>query len=140
MTCCGHVLTRREWMWGAVAGSTGAMLTSGPAASRAQAQTTAAEPLAAAITLLRDHVSVDVHTHGGPDGITSQATTGPTDEIPRGMRAGRIALLCLADVPDGPILGRNAQGVAIATRVPEPGLLWKYHLGRLDWADELVAK
>ncbi len=140
MTCCGHVLTRREWMWGAVAGSTGAMLASSATATRAQAPSTEADLLAAAMKVLRDNVSVDVHTHGGPDGITSQATPGPTDEIPRGMRAGRIALLCLADVPDAPILGRNAQGVAIATRVPEPGMLWKYHLGRLDWVDELVAK
>jgi membrane dipeptidase len=127
-------------MWGAVLGSTGAMLASDVTAAQAQAPRADAEPLAAATKLLRDNVSVDVHTHGGPDGITSQAKTGPTDEIPRGMRTGRIALLCLADVPDAPILGRNAQGVAIATRVPEPGLLWKYHLGRLDWVDELVAK
>ena len=27
-----------------------------------------------------------------------------------------------------------------ATRVPEPGLLWNYHLDRLAWVDELVAK
>ena len=139
MLCCGYALTRREWMWSAMLSSAGAMVGGGGAA-RAEAQASAAESLAAATALLRDNVSVDVHTHGGPDGITSQATTGPTDEIPRSMRAGRIALLCLADVPDAPILGRNAQGVAVATRVPEPGLLWKYHLDRLAWVDELVAK
>ena len=139
MTCCGHVLTRREWMWSAVLGSAGTVVGAGRSA-RAEAQAGAADSLAAATALLRDNVSVDVHTHGGPDGITSQATAGPTDELGRSMRAGRIALLCLADVPDAPILGRNAQGVAIATRVPEPGLLWNYHLDRLAWVDELVAK
>jgi membrane dipeptidase len=56
------------------------------------------------------------------------------------MRAGRIAVLCLADVPDGPILGRNAQNVLVAQRTPEPGFLYTYHLDRLAWIDELVAK
>jgi membrane dipeptidase len=138
MLCCGHVLTRREWMWSAMLSSAGAMVGGGGGA-RAEAQAASAESLAAANTLLRDNVSVDVHTHAGPDGITSR-TAGPSDEIARSMRAGRIAVLCLADVPDGPILGRNAQNVLVALRVPEPGLLWKHHLDRLAWADELVAK
>jgi membrane dipeptidase len=56
------------------------------------------------------------------------------------MRAGRLAVLCLADVPDGPILGRNAQNVLVAQRTPEPGFLYTYHLDRLAWIDELVAK
>ena len=88
MTCCGHVLTRREWMWSAVLGSAGTVVGAGRSA-RAEAQA-ATEPSTAAMAVLRDNVSVDVHTHGGPDGITSQATTGPSDEIPRSMRAGRI--------------------------------------------------
>ena len=138
MTCCGHVLTRREWMWSAMLSSAGAVVAGGGAA-RADAQAASAEPLAAAVALLRDNVSVDVHTHAGPDGITSR-TAPPSDEIARSMRAGRLAVLCLADVPDSPILGRNAQNVLAAVRVPEPGLLWKYHLDRLGWADELVAK
>jgi membrane dipeptidase len=138
MLCCGHVLTRREWMWSAMLSSAGAMVGGGGGA-RAEPQAASVESLAAANALLRDNVSVDVHTHAGPDGITSR-TAGPSDEIARSMRAGRIAVLCLADVPDGPILGRNAQSVLVALRVPEPGLLWKYHLDRLAWADELVAK
>ncbi|HUK62011.1 MAG TPA: membrane dipeptidase [Dongiaceae bacterium] len=138
MLCCGHALTRRESMWSAVLGSAGAMVGGGGGGTRAEAQTDA-EPTAAAIALLRDNVSVDVHTHAGPEGITSR-TAAPSGEIARSMRAGRLAVLCLADVPDGPILGRNAQGVAVATRAPEPGLLWNYHLERLAWADELVAK
>jgi membrane dipeptidase len=139
MLCCGHVLTRREWMWSAMLSSAGAMVGGGGGGARAEAQAASAESLAAANALLRDNVSVDVHTHAGPDGISSR-TAGPSDEIARSMRAGRIAVLCLADVPDGPILGRNAQNVLVALRVPEPGLLWKHHLDRLAWADELVAK
>jgi len=138
MVCCGHVLTRREWMWSAMLSSAGAVVAGGGAA-RADAQAASAEPLAAAVALLRDNISVDVHTHAGPDGITSR-TAPPSDEIARSMRTGRLAVLCLADVPDSPILGRNAQNVLAAVRVPEPGLLWKYHLDRLGWADELVAK
>jgi membrane dipeptidase len=56
------------------------------------------------------------------------------------MRAGRIAVLCLADVPDGPILGRDARNVLRALREPEPGFLYQYHLERLGWVDELCAK
>jgi membrane dipeptidase len=56
------------------------------------------------------------------------------------MRAGSLAVACLADVPDGPILGRNAAGVLTASRTPEPGLLYKHHLERLAWVDEMVAK
>ena len=61
-------------------------------------------------------VSVDVHTHGGRTGITSDAP--PSGDIARDMRAGSLAAACLADVPDGPILGRNAEGAlaVVATK------------------------
>jgi membrane dipeptidase len=55
------------------------------------------------------------------------------------MRAGSLAAACLADVPDGPVLGRNAQGVLAALRTPEPGQLYRHHLERLAWMDETVA-
>ena len=137
MDCCGHAFTRRDWMWSTALSSLGAMF-AGCAGTRATPAVSAA-PMAAAVALLRDNISVDVHTHAGADGVTSR-TARPGDEIARGMRAGRIAVLCLADVPDAPILGRNAQGVLTAQRVPEPGSLWTYHLDRLAWVDELVAK
>jgi membrane dipeptidase len=91
----------------------------------AAAQT--AENTTAALGVLRKSISVDVHTHGGAAGITSQAP--PNDSIANGMRAGFLAVACLAEVPDGPILGRNAAGVLGALRTPEPGELYKYHLG-----------
>jgi len=133
MLCCGHTLIRRDWMWSTL----GALFAGTAGASGAASAATA--PSAAAVTLLRDNISIDVHTHAGPDGISSR-TARPSDDIARGMRTGGIAVLCLADVPDGPILGRNAQDVLAATRVPAPGELWKWHVDRLDWADELVAK
>ena len=37
------------------------------------------------------------------------------------------------------ILTRSEAGVLTATRTPEPGALYKYHLERLDWVDEIVA-
>jgi len=54
------------------------------------------------------------------------------------MRAGSLAIACLADVPDGPILGRNTDGVLAAMRAPESGELYRHHLERLAWMDEIV--
>src|SRR4051794_11232889 len=109
--CCvhGHTITRRQWMWSTVLASVGTMLSGGvgPRGSTAAAQT--AEGAAAALEVLRKSISVDVHTHGGTTGITSQAP--PSDNLANGMRAGSLAVACLADVPDGPILGRDAAGV-----------------------------
>ena len=95
MDCCGHVhglchghaLTRRQWMWSTVLTSVGAMLTGGggPLGSTAAAQT--AETASAALDVLRKSISVDVHTHGGTTGITSQAP--PNDDLANG-HAGRI--------------------------------------------------
>ena len=137
MDCCGHALTRRNWMWGTVLTSVGAMFGggAGPRGSTAAAQTAATA--SAALDILRKSISVDVHTHGGTTGITSKAP--PSDDLANGMRAGSLAVACLADVPDGPILGRNAAGVLTALHTPEPGLLYKHHLERLAWVDEVVA-
>ena len=135
--CHGHAFTRRQWMWGTVLSSVATMLAGGvgPRGSTAAAQT--AETASAALDVLRKSISVDVHTHGGLTGITSKAP--PNDDLANGMRIGSLAVACLADVPDGPILGRSTAGVLVALRTPEPGQLYKYHLERLDWADEMVA-
>jgi membrane dipeptidase len=141
MTCCGHELgwTRREWMWSTLLGTSS--MVAGCAGTRSEAPAAKAEesPYPAAAKLLREHVSVDVHTHAGPDGVISR-TAAPSDAIARSMRAGRLAVLCLADVPDGPILGRDASNVLRALRQPEPGFLYQHHLERLAWVDELCAK
>ena len=94
-------------------------------------------PSPAALALLRDHVSVDVHSHAGPAGISSAHR--PSGELARSMRVGGLAIVCLADVPDGPILGRSATSVLGALRDPRPGELYQHHRERLDWMDELVA-
>jgi membrane dipeptidase len=107
----------------------------GPRGSTARAQ--AGETGAAALDVLRKSISVDVHTHGGATGITS--TAPPSDDLAKAMRAGSLAVACLADVPDAPILARNEAGVLTAMRTPEPGLLYRHHLERLDWVDQLVA-
>jgi len=125
-------------MWATTLSSAGAML-AGCAGTRAEAPAASEAPLADATALLRDNISIDVHTHAGANGITSR-TARPSDDLARQMRAGRIAVLCLADVPDGPILGRNVRNVLVALRTPEPGFLYGYHLDRLAWVDELVAK
>jgi membrane dipeptidase len=107
----------------------------GPPGSTAAAQT--AETALAARDVLRRSISVDVHSHGGKTGITSKAP--PSDDLANAMRTGSLAVACLADVPDGPILGRDAAGVLAAIREPQPGQLYKHHLERLAWMDELVA-
>jgi membrane dipeptidase len=124
-------------MWGTILTSVGAVIGGGlePRGSTAAAQTAATA--SAALDILRKSISVDVHTHGGTTGITSKAP--PSDDLANGMRAGSLAVACLADVPDGPILGRNAAGELAAVRTPEPGLLYKHHLERLAWVDEMVA-
>jgi membrane dipeptidase len=139
MDCCchGHALTRRQWMSGTVLTSIGAMMSGGvgPRGSTAAAQT--AESASAALDVLRKSISVDVHTHGGTTGITSKAP--PSDDLATGMRSGSLAVACLADVPDAPVLSRNAAGVLTAG-TPKPGQLYEYHLERLDWVDTMVAK
>jgi membrane dipeptidase len=107
----------------------------GPRRSTAAPQT--AETASAALDVLRKSISVDVHTHGGKTGITSKAP--PNDDLANAMRAGSLAVACLADVPDGPVLGRNTEGVLAAVRIPEPGQLYRHHLKRLAWMDEMVA-
>ena len=139
MDCCGtsHTLTRRQWMWNSARAALAAMLAGGigPRGSTAAAQT--AESASAALAVLRRSISVDVHTHGGTTGITSNAP--PSADIANGMRAGSLAVACLADVPDGPVLGRKPEGGLVAVRKPEPGELYKHHIERLAWIDQLVA-
>src|SRR6267142_365314 len=136
MDCCGHALAARQWMWSTALTSVGAMLAGdvGPRGSTAAAQT--AETASAALDVLRKSISIDVHTHGGKSGITSKAP--PNDHLANAMQAGLLAVACLADVPDGPVLGRNAEGVLAALRTPKPGELYRHHLERLAWMDEIV--
>ena len=70
MHCCGHALTRRGWMWSAMLSSVGSVF-AGCAGTRADGVGASAEPLTAA-ALLRDNISIDVHTHAGPNGVTSR--------------------------------------------------------------------
>src|SRR5579872_4692629 len=146
MDCCSHIdcchhshgLTRRQWMWRSALTSLGAVLAGGIAARGSTAAAQTAESANAALDVLRKSISVDVHTHGGTTGITSKAP--PSDDLATGMRAGSLAVACLADVPDGPILGRDAAGVLAAIHTPVPGQLYQHHRERLDWVDAMVAK
>src|SRR5262249_62265786 len=45
----------------------------------------------------------------------------------------------LAEVPDWPVPARSAKGGLAAIRTPAPGELYRYHLDRLTWMDELTA-
>jgi membrane dipeptidase len=124
-------------VWGTPPVSVGAMLAGdvGARGSTQAAQT--AETTAAALAILRSAISVDVHSHGGSTGITSKAP--PNNDLAIAMRAGSLAVACLADVPDWPVLARSPEGGLAAIRTPAPGELHRYHVDRLAWMDELVA-
>ena len=138
MHCCGHghPVAYGPLPWGVPLPSIEAMLTGkiGPRGSTEAAQT--AEPASAALGVLRNSISVDVHSHGGGTGIASKAP--PSGDLANAMRAGSLVVACLADVPDWPVLGRNAEGALAAIRAPQRGELYRYHLERLAWMDELV--
>jgi membrane dipeptidase (peptidase family M19) len=139
MDCCGHVhgSMHRAPMWSPARLSVEAMLAGGvgPAGSTVAART--AESASAALDVLRRSISIDVHSHGGKTGITSKAP--PSNDLADAMRAGSLAVACLADVPDLPVLGRSAEGALAVVRAPATGELYRHHLDRLAWMDELVA-
>ena len=138
MDCCGHTHSGHlQGMWSPALTSVEAMLAgeAGPRGSTAAAKT--AEDATAAVALLRRSISVDVHSHGGKTGISSKAP--PNGDLTTHMREGSLAIACLADVPDSPILGRDAAGALSALRTPATGELYRHHLDRLAWMDALVA-
>ena len=94
MDCCGHghVAAPQSWVWSKPLVSVGAMLAGevGPHGSTAAAQT--AETTAAALAVLRNTISVDVHSHGGSTGITSKAPpSANTSPVSRGRAHAREA-------------------------------------------------
>ena len=139
MDCCGHghVSAPQPWVWSTPLASIGATLAGevGPSGSTEAART--AEDASAALDVLRKSISFDVHSHGGGTGITSKAP--PSGDLADAMRAGSLAVACLADVPDWPVLARTPEGGLAAIRAPASGELYRYHLDRLAWMDELVA-
>jgi hypothetical protein len=130
MNCCGHVhrsmhhagcgarpcLRSRRCLRGGV----------GLAGSTVAART--AENASAALDVLRRSISIDVHPHGGKTGITWKAP--PSNDLAHAMRAGSLAVVCLADVPDMPVLGRSAEGALAVVRAPATGELYRHHLDR----------
>ena len=139
MDCCGHGhgLTHQVPLWAAALLPVPAILAGTGEAAGSTAAARASENASAALALLRRSISVDVHSHGGRTGITSKAP--PNGDLAEAMRTGALAVTCLADVPDMPVLGRNAEGALAAVRTPARGELYRHHLDRLAWMDELVA-
>jgi len=110
MDCCGHGHggVTHPWMGRTTLASIGAMLAGGAAPPGSTEAARIAETTAAALAVLRNAISVDVHSHGGRTGIISKAP--PSGDLGAAMRAGSLAVACLADVPDWPVLGRTADG------------------------------
>ncbi|HEX7927794.1 MAG TPA: membrane dipeptidase, partial [bacterium] len=121
-------MSRREWLW-AVAMASAASVMSGRAM--------AATPDPAVVQgILKGTPAVDVHTHVGGAIFAGK----PSDSIGASIKAGGMGALCLASVPDGPVLGRDGSGKLAATRSPKFNELYFHHLAGMDWMDELVAK
>src|SRR5262249_46249368 len=122
MDCCvrAHTLALapRDSMWITQLALVVTMLTGDVGLRGSTSTARTAETASAALEVLRNSISVDVDSHGGKTGITSKAP--PNDDLANAMRAGSIAVTCLADVPGGPTLGRKA-GVLAATRTPKAG-------------------
>ena len=139
MDCCGHghPVAHHPGIWSTALPPIPAILAGEPGPRGSTAAAKAAETASAAIDVLRKSISVDVHSHGGRTGITSKAP--PSGDLGKAMRAGSLAAACLADVPDLPVLGRH-EGVLAAVRKPALGELYRYHMDRLAWMDELVAE
>jgi len=125
-------------MWSGLAASGAALFAGLASESRGASITAPAAEATAAQRLLADNISIDVHTHGGATGVIAESA--PNGDLARGMQAGRVAIVCLADVPDQPVLRRDENKVLRAVRQPAPGQLYQFHLDRLAWMDELVAR
>lgn len=126
MCICGMLLNRRQWL----------TMTMASAAALADSEALAEESSAEVHAVLRTAVSVDLHTHAA--GMIFG--TSVDDKLAVGMRAGNLSAVCLAHVPDGPVIGRRPDGVLGLMREPNPGQLYKGHLERMDWVDRLVSQ
>src|SRR5438046_7965113 len=135
MNCCGHVhrSMHHAGMWSPALASVETMLTggAGPAGSTAAARTS--ESASAALAVLRRSISIDVHSHGGKTGITSKAP--PSNDLADAMRAGSLAVACLADVPDLPVLRRSAEGALATVPARATGELSRHHPDQPGWMD-----
>jgi len=127
MCCCGLEMSRRRWLYTSLMASAATLLT--PFKGCAQDN-----PAVQAV--LRSTISMDVHSHAA--GIIFDRPADST--LADGMKKGGMSAVCLASVPDGPVLGRLPSGSLGAVRRPNEGELYRYHISRLDWIDELVAK
>ena len=107
--------------------------TAGSAAS-GDSEALAAEASAEAYAVLRATISVDLHSHAAGMIFNDDMS----DKLAIGMRAGNLSAVCLAHVPDGPVIGRQPNGVLGLMRQPNPGELYAGHLARMDWVDRLV--
>ena len=94
MDCCGHdhVGAPPSWVWSTPVASVRAMFVGGAERSGSTQAAQTAETTAAALAVLREFISVDVHSHGGGTGITSKAL--PSDDLAKrnacGIARGRL--------------------------------------------------
>ena len=94
MDCCGHghVVAFQPWMWRTLLASIGTMLAgeAGPRGLTEAART--AETTATELAVLRNSISVNVHSHGGKAEIISKVTSEQRSRRrdARGIAGGRL--------------------------------------------------
>jgi membrane dipeptidase len=128
MCDCGFEFTRRQWLMATAMAAAGAVVSG---------RAFAADPDPAVVReILKSTPTVDTHAHAG-GAIFSGSRD---DDLADSMKTGGLAAVCLASVPDGPVLGRTRSGGLGAVRAPRPGELYAFHVRQMDWMDSLVAK
>lgn len=100
-----------------------ALLASGPLLCVAAAAPSAAN----ARQIMAEGVGVDMHSHGGAlIGMWRVNDDSPFEALAAPMRAGKLAVACLAIVPDAPALKSVADTRFVAFHDPGPGELHTY--------------
>ena len=139
MDCCGHghALTPRPWM-----SEHGAGLGRRDARRRCRTARFDRRRPDGRDRLCRARCPAQIHLRRCPYAWRQDRdhVEGAAERRSRERHAGGIACGRMPRRRAGrPVLGRNAEGVLAAVRTPEPGQLYRHHLERLAWMDEMVA-
>jgi membrane dipeptidase len=118
--CCGpgSIFSRRSFLGG---GALFCASVAVPGSAVAQAE------LAQARAALADALTIDLHSHAGRAiGRTNVPQKAPFTPVTEPMRAGGMAVICLAMVADTPTLDLTPERRIRAMRDPEPGELYEW--------------
>lgn len=105
--------------------------------------------VAAGRALLRQHASVDLHSHPGRFFLAGAADPTPLmtrfgapfpDKVIADMRAGNVTAVLFAAVADTRLIGATPQGALYATREFQPGEAWTDYRRQIAALNALLAR